>query len=144
MKRLNLLVMLVALLALGLVFASCDSGTSNDDDYHLEWGTIQTTYFVVQNVIETQEWDVTPVGSSSAYATGATAVAIRDYNHKNTYFQAGGDEDGSFEELLEYKNDGIGLPQNLKTALAGQKSNVPLAGIFDAGAFAVLFYVSKK
>jgi hypothetical protein len=45
---------------------------------------------------------------------------------------------------LDYSKDGVGLPSDLKAALAGQKSNVPLAGIFDASSTAVLFYLSKN
>jgi hypothetical protein len=143
-KKHNLLIMLVCLLALGLAVTSCDNGTTEKGEYHLLWGTFTSTYSQIKTVITQQSWDVTPLGDSAGYATGDTATAIRNYNVANTQFSDGGDKDGSFEELLNFSKNGIGLPDNLKTVFADQKPNVPLAGIFDAGDFAVLFYVNKN
>jgi hypothetical protein len=61
-------------------------------------------------------------------------------------FTDGGSDDGSFEDLLGYKDpkSNIGLPTYLKAALTTQKANVPLAGVFEGGGYAVVFYISKN
>jgi hypothetical protein len=139
-KRLLVSGLLVCLLALGLVFVSCGGGGG---EYKLEWASFNTTYAAVLSTISGQGWTVEDA-TDGAYATGDTARDIRTYCINTTSFTDGGSADGSFVGLLEYTKDGIGLPPILKTALATQEANVPLAGIYDGGGFAVVFYVSKN
>jgi hypothetical protein len=147
--------MLAGLLASGLVFVSCDN--SDDDDggpYLLEWGSFNTTYAAVYTTIGTQGWTVTdlsPGGPSTypgqGYVTGAEADSVYDYcmdPANGIVYNGGGKTDGSFAGLLNYKAKGVGLPDTLKTALAAQEANVPVAGIFDADVAAVVFYVRKN
>jgi hypothetical protein len=145
-KKRNLLVVLVCLLVLSMAFVSCDNGTTKKGEYLLEWGTTYTSPSDITSAIYSQGWDVEMVQTGvSVYATGNTATAIYNYSRDMWYFEEGGEEDGSFEDLLNYtKEEGKGLPDNLKDALRAQKDNVPLAGIYNTGSFVVVFYISKN
>jgi hypothetical protein len=124
-----------------------DTGAGGDDDnkYVAYWGAFTASPSVIEGVIRSQGWNVTRVDSNSAYATGATATAIYYYNIKQTYFTDYGTKTGSFDELLNYSADGVTyVPLALKTALINNKNKVPLAAIFDAGSFAVTFYITKN
>jgi hypothetical protein len=145
--------MLAGLLASGLVFVSCDN--SDDDDggpYLLEWGSFNTTYGTVYSTILSNSWavtDLSPGGAGSypgqGFVTGTVADDVYAYCTSGAIiYNDGGKTDGSFAGLLNYKAKGVGLPDALKTALAAQEANVPVAGIFDADVAAVVFYVRKN
>jgi hypothetical protein len=51
-KKLVFLAMLVSLLALSLVFVSCDNGTTSKGEYHLKWGATATNYGTVKLTID--------------------------------------------------------------------------------------------
>jgi hypothetical protein len=96
--------------------------------------------------IQQQGWNVQEVqGQSAGMATGATATTIYNYCTSGTIsFNDGGTVNGSFETLVNYSNQGVSAPSGLKTLLISNKANVPLAGIFDGGQAAVVFYIRKK
>jgi hypothetical protein len=143
-KRLLVSGLLVSLLALGLVFTSCDNGST--DEYTLAWGSFNSSLSMVQNTITQQGWNVVDTNDpgGSGYAIGADAQAIYIYCLNNIGFDDGGGADGSFGELLNYTVYGIGLPQNLKAGLATQEAYVPVAGIFYNGINTTVFYITRK
>jgi hypothetical protein len=63
---------------------------------------------------------------------------------RNAIFEETGTAEGSFESLVNTKVENISAPSALKTKLTDEKANVPVGGIFDAGQFAVMFYITKK
>jgi hypothetical protein len=103
-----------------------------EPEYHTVWGSFIAPFSVVADAIEAHpQWEVTPTDKTSGYATGNTADAILYYCLYNvTGYEDSGAVDGSFDKLLNYKNQGIGLPSALKTALGKEKGNSPLLGIF--------------
>jgi hypothetical protein len=113
------------------------------EEYILEWGAFNATYAGVQSTISAQGWDV-ELADDGVYATGTTAEDIYTYSKNTISFIKTGSKDGTFEELLNYKSEGVGLPSNLKKHLRGEKANAPLAGIFDNGQSATVFYVKSK
>jgi hypothetical protein len=139
----NKLLVLAACLA-ALVFSGCKDEPPRGE-YWLEWGSFTTSYSSVVSTIMAQGWAVTSV-SDGAYATGGDAQNIYDYCTAGTIsYNNGGSDDDSFEGLLGYTDPtyGIGLPDDLKAALATKKDEVPLAGIFVANGDAVVFFVDK-
>jgi hypothetical protein len=135
---------LAMVLVLGLVLAGCDNGTTTKAEYHLKWGATSTSYSTVQSTITSQGWTVADSGTNWAVGAGSTATTIYNWCMANVSFSDGGDFDGSFEECINYTKDGsVSAPSALKTALNNNKSNVPLAGIFDGG-YAILFYITKN
>jgi hypothetical protein len=61
-----------------------------------------------------------------------------------SYWADAGDFDGSFEECINFSKDSVSAPDGLKTAAKTNQDNVPLAGIYDGGNVAVLFYITKN
>jgi hypothetical protein len=55
-----------------------------------------------------------------------------------------GDFDGAFEDCVNFSSNGVGAPAGLKNSSSATGANVPLAGIFDGGSGAVLFYITKN
>ncbi|AEF82955.1 hypothetical protein TREAZ_2985 [Leadbettera azotonutricia ZAS-9] len=135
------------MLALGLVLAGCDNGsTSSVGEYNLIWGAYNNyvTMTDIENTIANQNWPVTSANDGK-YAIGDTARSIRTYCVGSQYFTDGGAADGSYEDLLNYTSNGIGLPSDLKNAMASQKASVPIAGVFKNPLnLEVMFYVSKN
>jgi hypothetical protein len=135
---------LAVLLMSGLVLTGCDNGSTNKDEYHLKWGATYTTYWVITSTIISQNWTVTAQGSNYALATGITATSVYNYCMNNVSWIDGGDFDGSFEECINFSQDGVSAPFGLKSAGNNNKGNIPLAGVFDGGSSAVLFYITKN
>jgi hypothetical protein len=108
-------------------------------------------YSVVTATIEDKGWDVTHADSKSAYATGDTADLILEYVQQTPQinFQGYASEENTFENLLNFKNEGIGLPSGLKTGLRNDKDKAPLLGIFGTTVpggqdIVIVFYVDKS
>ena len=154
MKRTSkLLGMIVLALAFSLI--GCDNGGGGSNkgpgtvppgtggDYKLQWLAYETSRSEVESIISTQNWDVTQAGPNAGWAKDPTATAIYNYakNNANTPFS---EENGSFESLVNFSEEGVSAPNELKTALNANKNNVPLAGIFDAVEVAVFFYITKN
>jgi hypothetical protein len=60
------------------------------------------------------------------------------------YFTDSGTMNDSFENLLNFNKNGIGLPSALKTALTRQKANLPIAAVFQVNAQGVVvFFVTE-
>jgi hypothetical protein len=104
------------------------------DDYILVWGAFYASVSEVEAVIDREGWTVTEPGApNQAYATGNDATNIYIYCINNISFVNGGADSGTYQEMLDYTHDGIGLPtgqNSLRSALASESSNVPIAGIF--------------
>ncbi|MDR3337315.1 MAG: hypothetical protein LBT16_08940 [Treponema sp.] len=149
-KKLLFLGIPVCLLILGLALSGCDNGTTGSgaptDEYTLEWGSFNADYATIMATIKKEGWNVQEVqGGTAGMATGATATAIYNYcTSGKIVFNDGGTVNGSFETLINYSNQGVSAPSELKTLLNSNKANVPLAGIFDGGQAAVVFYIRKK
>jgi hypothetical protein len=164
MNRKLILAMLAGLLALSLAFVGCDNGTtsSGGDDgdktgddgdttqYTLEWGAWDgQTYATISSNFTAAQHPLTPAGSNAGYLTGSMALSAYNIVHDAYRFDDGGTVSGSFDSLLNFSKDGIGLPDGgLKNALREQKANVPLAGVFQytsGGRPGVsVFYLTKK
>ena len=141
-NKLKVLVMLVCMLALTLVFASCNR---NSGVYKLQWGAFWASYSEVQNAISENGWNITNAGANAAITTGADATAVYDFCIENIFFIDGNDNiEGSFEELIDYSEDDVSAPEELKTLLKRNKSKAPIAGIFEADSVAVVFYITKN
>jgi len=115
-----------------------------DVSFNLQWGATLTTYSDVEDIIKTQGWKVQSSGATFALATGATAETVYNWCLSNVTFVDNGTTSGSFESLVNFSSGGISAPSGLKTALNNNKANVPLAGIFNGGEVAVLFYITKN
>jgi hypothetical protein len=140
--------MFAVLLTFGLVLSGC-SDSSSTGEYKLSWGIWNTAnYDYVNTQFSSRGYSLIPAGTNAGYITGTSAANA--YNAVKTVqsFDDQGTQDGSFEELLGFTKNSIGLPTDLKATMAGQKTNVPVAGVFQftaGGAQNVaLFYVSKN
>ena len=81
-------------------------------------------------------------------------IALRRIIFENNLYRlliiaGGGYEYGSFENLVNFQQDGIGAPQDLKNAMLANKNNVPLGVFFQAnipgyGVSVVCFYVENN
>jgi hypothetical protein len=154
-------------LALTLIFGfallGCNTGTggggSSDTpppgggaEYELGWGYWEgTNYATVSGNFASNSLPLTPAGDKAGYLTGAKAGEAYDAieNNLKTYpFDDKGELEGSFEELLNFKNDGKGFSDDLKVALKAQKANVPIAGALEfatgGGPIVVVFFIDKK
>jgi hypothetical protein len=131
--------MLAVLLTFCFILAGCGNGT-----YHLKWGATFVSYSQVQSVITTQGWTVADSGTNWALVTGGTATSVYDYCMNNVSWLDGGDVEGSFEDCINFSKDGISALPELKTVFNTKKGKVPLAGVFDGGSVAVLFYITKN
>jgi hypothetical protein len=117
--------------------------------YNLQWVLINATYNEVQSYISDQKWTIAASGSNWKLAAGDTATTI--YNWCNTYLPRealfdSGFLDGSFEYLLNFQENGIGLPAGLKNSPYTTAANVPLAGVFNVPEYdmVLLFYVTRS
>jgi hypothetical protein len=119
--------------------------------YELTWAYwSNANYSYVSSEFAGKGASLTAAGTNAGYLTGndaATAFTIVDsgnYPEPDNY----GTETGSFEELLNFQDEGIGLPSTLKSTMGAKKANVPLAGVFQVdmggGSGVVLFYVTKE
>jgi hypothetical protein len=131
------------LLALGLVLAGCENDTTKGE-YHLKWGAASVSYSDIQSEIPGAA--IEESGSNWILSTGSMATNVYNgvMNGISNNWLASGDFDGSFEECLNFENDGIGAPAGFKNSPSAVEANVPLAGIFAAEGMTVLFYVTKN
>ena len=73
-----------------------------------------------------------------------TTTLIYNYSRNNIVFlDYGQSARGTFESRVTYSHDGISAPAQLQTLMRNNRNNVPLAGIFDADDFAVIFYLHR-
>jgi hypothetical protein len=144
-KRLVLTAMLSVALALGMVLAGCDNGSSGGGgEYHLKWGVASVSYSTFQSTITSEGWSLADSGGDWSLVTGSTATSAYNYCDAYLYWYDEGDFDGSFEACVNFSEDGISAPSGLKNSSSTITGNVPLAGIFDASGLTVLFYVTEN
>ncbi|MDR1932502.1 MAG: hypothetical protein LBQ57_06745 [Spirochaetales bacterium] len=129
-------------------FISGDNGDSSGG-YLLLWGSFNATKQAVKNKINDEGWGVTYVNTNtadeSAYATGQLAVTILEYCVNGLAFDDSGIYFGTYADLLNYTSGGVGLTYGLKSAIAGQSANAPIAGVFgNPKGGAVVFFVARK
>ncbi|MDR2493891.1 MAG: hypothetical protein LBD24_01585 [Spirochaetaceae bacterium] len=139
--------MLAVVLALGFVLTGCeeeDSGGGGGGGYHLKWGITDTTYNAVYSTIQNRGWTVAGSGVNWALGTGGTANSVYAYCTNNLTFVDYGDFDGSLEACINFSRSGVSAPAGLKASAHGNSGSMPLAGIFDGGGVAVLFYITKN
>jgi len=149
MKNTIRILVIIALVAIiGFSFVSCGGDDdSGGDEYKLTWGLwMGVDYSYISSQFIANGANPVSAGSSAGYITGNDAS--RAFSIASTYpFDDDGTMTGSFETLLNFKKDGIGAPQELKSAMLAQKDNVPVGGIFQAsinGSVGVIgFYVEK-
>jgi hypothetical protein len=73
-----------------------------------------------------------PAGSNAGYVTGDTAVNTYNIMKQNVPNDETGSIDPcSFEDLLAFENQGMGWPEDLKSALRREKANMPIAAVFQ-------------
>jgi hypothetical protein len=108
-----------------------EAGTGSPPTYDLYWGFIDgETYSDATAQAANQGVSLIAAGSNAGYVTGADAVAGFS-KMDNNYFDNYGTLNDTFENLLNFNRDGIGLPPALKTAMTGQKANLPIAAVFE-------------
>jgi hypothetical protein len=138
---------LAVLLALGLVLAGCDNGTTSKGEYHLQWGATSTSFSVLSSGI-TNGGGSFNAGSGTGWGLVKGSMATMISNGIQSEMSpsdwiSDGEQDGSFEECLNFSIDGIGAPSGLKSAASSE--DVPLAGIFDGGnGVTVLVYITRN
>jgi hypothetical protein len=115
------------------------------DEYDLYWGFIDGATYAEMEKKAADDADVSLIaaGSTAGYVAGKGATA--GYSQMDSkYFDNFGTVTGSFEKLLDFSEDGIGLPSALKTEMTKQKANLPIAAIFevkDQGV--VVFFITE-
>jgi hypothetical protein len=136
----------------GLTGSFYKKAGSNDlggksDEYELIW--IARNYVTYAQFIGSFPGvTLTPAGSNAGYLTGNAAYnAFVSFSSSDYQFNDSGTEEDSFENLLNFKQNGIGLPSALRSALSTQKANVPIIGVFQSsdgqGGYGVIaFYVT--
>jgi len=140
----------ISLLVIVLAFAfiSCDNGSK--DEYKLTWGLwIGDNYYSISSQFAGYGAPLTPAGTNAGYLTGNNASTAFSFIITTYSFDDGGFETGSFENLVYFQQDGIGAPQDLKTAMLAQKNNVPIGGVFQTiipgyGTSVVSYYLEKN
>ena len=149
MRKTVFFCLLIVMLAFGLITCSNSSGGPGGD-YTLSWGLWTHTYYSdVSDNFDLFGLSLTPVGSNAGYLTGSDASDAHSFITAYYGFDDGGYETGSFENLVNFQNDGIGAPSELKSAMLANKNNVPLGGFFQAnipgeGISVVCFYVEHN
>jgi hypothetical protein len=123
--------------------------TVTEAQYHMGWAAFEGTYNDVQSYILEQGWSIADSGTNWGLAIGPTATAIYDWGNDNIpedYLVARGSRDGSFGNLLNFQEQGIGLPAGLKNSPYTIGTNAPLVGVFEVSEYdmVVLFYVTRK
>jgi hypothetical protein len=142
-KNFGIAGILVVLLAMGLALAGCDNGTTDKGEYHLAWGAASVAYSYVSSQIADSAQER---GADWLLCTGSTATTVYDNAREqiSSWLLANGDFDGSFNECLNFSNEGIEAPSGLKGSSSAVASGVPLLGVFDGGSMTVLFYITKN
>jgi hypothetical protein len=79
----------------------------------------------------------------AGYLAGSIATDVFNQirNNSEQPFTASGILTNTFEELLDFEYQTIGLPDALKAAMAANKANLPLAGVFGESGGVAVFYV---
>jgi uncharacterized repeat protein (TIGR02543 family) len=126
--------------------ASVNVGGGTPGAYTLSWGILTTSYDNFSAGFSQHGVTLTSAGANAGYLTGTAAsgafTAIN--NNPEAAFDDFGEQEGSFEEFLNFQENGIGLPTALKTAMTAQKASVPLLGVFSVGDKVIVFYISKN
>jgi hypothetical protein len=139
--------MLALALVFGLAFIGCDNDTTKGE-YTLAWGVWSgASYGDISAQFSDKDVTLKPTTDTNAgYLTGADASrAYASISNGSQPFNDSGTLEGSFEDLLNHKENGLGLPDNLKTVLTGKKADAPVAGVFAAdGVGVIVFYVYKN
>jgi hypothetical protein len=127
------------------------AGTLKPPLYTVSWGYMGGVTYS-QAASNAAGYGVTfkSAGSNAGYltgndATGAYSIMMMQFS---SYFNGGGSvPDSPFEELLNFQENGIGLPSALKSAMGREKANVPIAAVFQVnqggGSGIVVFYVEE-
>ena len=151
MKNLAKLTGIIALVAL-IVFsmAACDNGNGGVDEYKLTWGLwLGVTYSNVSSQFTSAGAPLTPAGTNAGYLTGSNASTAFSVIITTYSFDDGGYKTGSYENLVNFQQDGIGAPQELKEAMVAQKKNIPVGGVFQTtipgyGNSVIVYYLEKN
>jgi hypothetical protein len=120
--------------------------TPTTTNYTLQWGYLVGVSY--SDIRSSSLGDLlTPAGSNAGYITGSNATAVYEQAASGV-FDGTGTEEGSFSTVLDFSQQGIGLPSDLKAALRAREENVPLAAFFSVEYqgtdIAVLFYITKN
>jgi hypothetical protein len=149
MKKKHFSVLGIAALALafGLVFAGCGNAGG---EYFLMWGDTAATYSVqiaalTNASLGPNKVNIAESGNSPDWSLAVGAEAQKAYHVWFNILHPGdrpdGTFDGSFEECVNFSAGGVSAPSGLKAVAPNYSSNLPVAGVFDAGGYAVLFYI---
>jgi len=142
-----IIITIAAVIMFGM--AACDGGSGGggggggsggSGNYKLTWGIYDQTFSLSVAEFAYYGFPLTLAGSNAGYITGNTASqAFSQVNPAVEY----GISYGTFEILVEFKRDGIGAPQELKSAMLAKKANVPVGGVFGYSDFSVAFYIER-
>jgi hypothetical protein len=130
------------MLVFGLVLTACgDNG--GGDPYKLSGGYLSgLTYSGVSSQFTANGAPLVPAGSNAGYLTGSDAKNVYDrftrYVEDNNVSIESITATGTFEDLINYQSNGIGLPEGLKAALTAQQGNMPLASVFEVSSQGVV------
>jgi hypothetical protein len=136
-----------------ITFDNGSTGTQSDETVErrlycdLYWGFMgDARYSQVKAGAAAEGISFTEPSYNSGYLTGANATAV--YNKTTSdyseYFIDNGELSNQlFEDLLNFNENGIGLPSALQTALRTEKANLPIVAAFEAQGGVVMFYVVK-
>ena len=151
MKNLvKLIGIIVLVVAIGFSMVACDDGNSSRDEYKLTWGLwIGETYSTVSSRFTDASAPLTPAGANAGYVTGSNASTAFSVIITTYLFDDGGFTTGSYENLVNFQQDGIGAPQDLKTAMLNQRNNIPLGGVYQTtipgeGDSVIVYYLERN
>jgi hypothetical protein len=130
------------------ILVACVSGKTSTPkgEYNLTMGKFSTDFNTFAAAIGSKGWTLiqTDDTGGSAYATGADAQSIRTYCVNAVNFTDVGLAEHSYENLLNYICQGVGLPPSLKLHMSDKKTSVPIVGIFANGQATLVFYINKN
>jgi hypothetical protein len=127
--------------------------TAKPPSYKMSWAYMGgPTYDEIRSQAE-KDYGISfkPAGSNAGYLTGAEATgSFAAMKTQLDDFDATGTKSGSFEDLLNFKDEesGIGLPEAVKSTLSAQKAKIPIAAVFqvspkEGGTGIVVIYVEE-
>jgi hypothetical protein len=106
--------------------------------YDLVWGFINgATYSQISTEAKNNGASLTAAGSNAGYLAGTNALAAMEMiseGYSDYFTDFGSLSNKPFDELLDFNENGIGLPSALKTAMNRQKENLPIAAVFQVNA----------
>ena len=131
-----------------LAFVGCVSGKTSapKGEYNLTMGKFSTDFNTFAAAIGGKGWTLiqTDDAGGSGYTTGADAQSIRTYCVDAVNFTDVGLAEHSYENLLNYICQGVGLPPSLKLNMSLKKTSVPIVGIFANSQDTLVFYINKN